>query len=289
MFEQLVIGLANGGVYASLGLALVIVYRTTGVINFAQGELATFTSYVTWTLLVTLSLPFSIAIIGGLATAFVVGVVLQVALIRRTRQNDLAQVIVTLGLFMVFNNLDLSIWGGIQKSFPPLFGEGSVHVFGVNVGVAYIAVFTVTLLCAVLTLLFFRYTRLGIAMDACTLNEEAARLVGINVERMRAMGWGLAGLLGGVAAIMTANLLLLDPNMMTVSILFSFAAIALGGVSSPVGALIGGLFIGVLQTFIGTYVPGAGTLRTPLALVILVLVLVARPNGLFGRAKAVRA
>jgi branched-chain amino acid transport system permease protein len=287
--QQIVIGLANGSVYAVLALSLVLIYRSNGVINFAQGEMATFAAYIAWTFLTLVHAPFFLAVLIALAAAFALGSATEFVLIRRVRHSEFTQIIATVGLFIFLNSLDLGVWGGIAKSIASPFGNGVFQIGSLRVGAQYLGILVVALVLAALVFAFFRWTKVGQALEAATLNPTASRLVGINVGRMMVLGWGISALVGGAAGIMTANLLVLEPNMMASTIIFGFAAISLGGISSPFGAIVGGLSIGVLQALLGTYVPGGTALRTPLAFVVLLVILLVRPNGLFGRARVVRA
>jgi len=288
--QQIVIGMASGSVYAALGLALVLIFRSTGIINFAQGEMATFFAYITWTLIVAAGVPYWVGIGTTILLALLLGMGMERAIIRRLgRHSELAVVIGTLGLFVFFNGLDLSIWQGVPKPFPAPFGRDVLRLGNLFVSVQYVGVLGVCLVFMLMTYAFFRFTRIGLALEASTLNPTAARLMGINVDCMLMLGWGLASVLGSVAGILTADLLLLEPNMMAGTMLFSFAAISLGGVTSPVGAVVGGMIVGVVQSAVGTAILGGTSLRTPLAFLVIVLVLVFRPNGLFGRVSVTRA
>lgn len=288
--QQIIIGMAMGSVYASLGLALVLIFRSTGVVNFAQGEMATFFAYISWTLIVAAGIPYWVGIGIAIALSFLLGLGAESAVIRRLAQHsELAVVIGTLGLFLFFNGLDLSIWQGVPKDFPAPFGRGVLRLGTLFVSVQHVGVLGVSLVFMLIIYIFFRFTKIGLALEASTLNPTAARLMGIDVDRMLMLGWGLASVLGSVAGILTADLLLLEPNMMAGTILFSFAAIALGGVTSAVGAVVGGILVGVLQSAVGTAILGGTSLRTPLAFLVIVLVLAFRPNGLFGRVTVTRA
>ncbi len=287
--QQIVIGLADGSVYAMLALSLVLIYRSNGAINFAQGEMATFSAYIAWTFFAVAGISFVPSILLSLVAAFAFGALVEFVLVRRVRHSEFTQIIATLGLFIFLNSLDLSIWGGIPKSFQSPFGNGVLQIFGLRISAQYVGIFAVAIVLSAAVFIFFRWTKLGRALEASTLNPTAARLVGINVPTMLLVGWGISALVGGAAGIMTANLLVLDPNMMSTTIIFGFAAISLGGVSSPFGAIVGGLIVGVLQALLGTYVPGGTALRTPLAFVVLLVILMVRPNGLFGRRSVTRA
>lgn len=288
--QQIIIGIATGSVYAALGLALVLIFRSTGIVNFAQGEMATFCAYIAWTLVVAAGVSYWVGIGITILVAFLLGVGTERGIIRHLeKHSELALVIGTLGLYMFFNSLDLSLWLGMPKRFPPPFGKDVLRMGTLFVSAQYVGVLGVSLAFMLLTYAFFRFTKLGLALEASTLNPTAARLMGINVERMLMLGWGMASVLGSVAGILTADLLLLEPNMMAGTMLFAFAAIALGGITSPVGAVVGGIAVGIIQSAIGTAILGGTSLGTPLAFFAILLVLAFRPNGLFGRVTVIRA
>jgi branched-chain amino acid transport system permease protein len=283
--QQVVAGLASGGIYASLALALVLIYRTTRVINFAQGEMAMFTTFVAWTLM-DHGLAFWPAFVLTLAIAFVGGVAIERIVIRPVEGAPvLTVVIVTIGLALLFSGLASALWGSDVKSFRSAFSTRAIDVGGVAVSVQDIGVIAVSIVIVLVLWLFFRFTKLGLALRAAAVNPDESRLVGIRVGWMLALGWGLAAVLGAVAGMLVAPTVFLEPNMMRAILLYAFAAAVLGGMDSPVGAVIGGLAFGVIQNLVETYIEEVGaTLRLPVALALLLLVLLVRPQGIFGRA-----
>jgi branched-chain amino acid transport system permease protein len=283
--QQVVAGLASGGIYASLALAIVLIYRTTRVVNFAQGEMAMFTTFVAWTLM-DHGLSFWPAFALTLAIAFVGGVAIERIVIRPVEGAPvLTVVIVTIGLALLLSGLAAAIWGSEVKSFRSAFSTRALDVGGVAVSVQDIGVIVVSLVLVVVLWLFFRFTKLGLALRAAAVNPEESRLVGVPVGWMLALGWGLAAVLGAVAGMLVAPTVFLEPNMMRAILLYAFAAAVLGGLDSPLGAVVGGLAFGVIQNLVETYVDWVGaTLRLPVALAILLLVLLVRPQGLFGHA-----
>ena len=282
--EQLTSGIREGAIYASLALALVIIYRSTRVINFAQGEMATFTTFVAWSLM-NHGLSFWAAFPIVLAIAFTGGVAVERVLIRPVENAPVVTVVIlTLGLALVLNGLTFLIWGGGNRQFNGPFSTRTIDVGGVPISVQDIGIVVVSLALVALLALFFRFTKLGLALRASALNPESSRLVGIRVGWMLALGWGLAAVLGAVAGMMIAPIVFLDPNMMQTILLYAFAAAVLGGLDSPVGAVVGGLLLGVTITLLGRYVGFVGSaLKLPTALLLILLVLLVRPAGLFGR------
>jgi branched-chain amino acid transport system permease protein len=279
LLQQIFSGLASGAIYASVALALVMIYRSTDLVNFAQGEMAMFSTYIAWTL-VNAGLPFWAAFAITLVASFVGGVVIERVVIRPVENAPvLAAVIVTIALLLIFNSLAGWIYSYTVQDFPSPFPDRPLlHSLLTTRDLGVIAV---TLIMLVLLFLFFRFTSTGLAMRAAAQNPASARLCGIPVGRMLAIGWGLAAAIGATAGIMVAPVLFLDPNMMGGVLLYAFAGALLGGITSPVGAVVGGLIVGVTENLVGTYLI-ASQLKLTVALALIILVLVFRPNGLFG-------
>lgn len=282
--QQVVSGLATGSIFASLALALVLIYRSMNVINFAQGEMAMFSTFVAWQFLQT-GMPLWLAFALTIAVAFVGAIVLERLIIRPVENAPpLTIVIVTLGLFITFNGLAGWIWGYVVKSFPSPFPSNPIMLGGVGFSAQDIGVIVVSLGTLLLMYLLFQHTKLGLALRAASLYPQQSRLVGIRVSWMLALGWGLASIVGALSGLMVAPVVFLDPNMMRGIIVYAFAAAVLGGIESPVGAVVGGLALGVLLALLGAYIDFIGTdLRLPVAFAIIIVVLLIRPAGLFGR------
>jgi branched-chain amino acid transport system permease protein len=282
--QQITSGLAAGAIYASLALALVLIYQTTNVVNFAQGEMATFTTYIAW-MLMDRGVPYWPAFVLTLLIAFSGGVAVERVLIRPLEHRpELVIVILTIGMLIAINGLTGWIWGPEVKLFDSPFPNRSVIVGGVAVSIRDIGTFCVCLGTVVVLWLFFRFTTLGLAMRAVAYNPGASRLMGVRVGWMLALGWGFAAALGAIAGMMAAPSVFLDPDMMLVVLIYGFAAAVLGGIDSPIGAVVGGLLLGVVINLLGAYVDFVGQeLRLPTALGVLLVVLIVRPNGLFGR------
>jgi branched-chain amino acid transport system permease protein len=272
-------GLAAGAIYASLALALVMIYRTTDLVNFAQGEMAMFSTYIAWTL-VNAGMPFWGAFLITLAASFVGGLAIERIIIRPVENAPvLAAVVVTIGLLLIINALAGWIYSYTIQDFPSPFPDRPV--LGALMTTRDLGVIAVTLVMLALLFAFFRFTATGLAMRAAAQNPQSARLCGINVGRMLAIGWGLAATIGAVAGIMVAPILFLDPNMMGGVLLYAFTGALLGGITSPVGAVVGGLIVGITENLVGTYlIPSQ--LKLTVALSLIILVLLFKPNGLFG-------
>jgi branched-chain amino acid transport system permease protein len=283
--HQLLAGLATGGIYASLALALVMIYQATHLVNFAQGELAMFATYIAWTL-INAGMPYWAAFFLTVGFSFVFGVVIERVVIRPVENAPvLAVVVIFIALLVILNSVTGWIYTYTIKTFPsPFPAEIGIGKFMSPHEVGAIGV---TMVVLVLLYLFFRFTPLGLAMRAAAQNPESARLVGIRVGWMLALGWGLAAAIGSVAGMMVAPVIYLDPNMMGGVLLYAFAAALVGGVDSPGGAVFGGFLVGVLENVLGAFVIG-NELKLAVALVLIVGVLTVRPSGFFGKVHVTR-
>ena len=290
-FLQVVVdGIADGSIYATLALALVLIYRSTGVFNFAQGEMAMFSTFVAWAM-VQGGAPLWLALPGAFAVSFAGGMLVERVLIRPVEGgNPLSLVIVTLGLFIVVNAAAGWIWGFSLRNFPAIFPGGTAELGGVSLSVESLGIIGVLLGVVVLLWALFSHTSIGLTLRAAAQNPSSARLVGIPVGRMLMLGWGLAALLGAVAGVLVAPRLFLDTNMMSGVLVYSFAGAALGGFDSPIGAVVGSWIIGVTEALAGTYVDAIGSdLKVLVPLTIIFVVLLVRPAGLFGSPEVTRA
>jgi len=288
--ETLIDGIATGSIYGALALALVLIYRSTGIVNFAQGEFAMFSTFIAWSL-TEAGVALGLAILLTLAVSLVGGMVIERVLIRPVEGGqELTLVTVTLGLFILVNGLARWIWGSTNRGFPNLFPDGSADLVGV--GVSYEAVGLLAVLLGVVGVLWliFQHTTLGLAMRAAAVDPAASRLVGIPVGRMLMLGWGMAAVCGALAGVLVAPRLFLDPGLMGPVIIYSFAAATLGGFDSPFGAVLGGWIIGVAEALAGGYVDFIGQdLKILVPLGVILAVLLVRPQGLFGSPEVARA
>ena len=293
--QQIVSGLASGGIYALLALALVIIHRSTGVINFAQGEMATLSTYIAWTLTFNHGWSYWPAFAATLALSFVGGIGVHTAVIRPVERGSVLRiVIVTIGLLVAINGFIVWQWSGEPQQLQSPFGTDIYDIGGVVVAAHDVGSIAVALGIVVLLWLLFQFTKVGLALRAAAVNPEEARLVGVRVSWMLGLGWGLAALLGAVAGMLTAPTVGLDPNMMAAVLIYAFAAAVLGGIDSPIGAVVGGLLIGVLLnmlSFLSQYAAFdwfTEELRLPMALLVILAVLLIRPQGIFGRPEVKR-
>jgi branched-chain amino acid transport system permease protein len=284
--QQVVAGLSSGGTYATLAVAIVLIYRATAVVNFAQGELAMFSTFIAWTL-TQHGLSYWSAFVLTVLVSFAGGIAIERAIIRPVERAPVLTIaIVTIGLFFVVNGAAFWIWSAQVKSMPSAFSTRPVHIAGVAFAISDLGIIGVSLLAVLLLWLFFRFTKIGLAMRAAAQNPESSRLTGIRVSWTIALGWGLATALGAVAGLLAAPPLgSFDQNFMQPILLYAFAGAVLGGIDSALGAVVGSLALGVFLNLLGTYVSWVGTdLRQAAALAVILGVLLIRPSGLFGTA-----
>jgi len=283
---QVLAGLATGGIYASLALALVMIYQATHLVNFAQGEMAMFSTYIAWSL-INAGVPYWLAFFLTIFFGFVLGALIERVVIRPVENAPvLAVVVVFIGLLVILNSVAGWIYTYTIKSFPSPFP--AEPLFGIRYMSAHqLGAIGVTLVVLAVLYVFFRFTPVGLAMRAAAQNPVSSRLVGIRVGWMLALGWGLAAAVGAVAGMMIAPIVYLDPNMMSGILLYAFAAALLGGIDSPVGAVVGGFVVGVLETVLGAFVIG-NELKLSVALVLIIGVLLVKPSGFFGKVHVTR-
>jgi branched-chain amino acid transport system permease protein len=290
LVSQLTIGIGNGVVYASLALALVIIFMTTGILNFAQGEFALFSSYVTWWLAVDRGLPVWLALLISIGVSFVFGMAIERVVIRPFEGGSpLVIVIVTLGLFLAVNSIVQLIFGTDSKQMPRAYPDHRWHLGVLNLSADTVALVLALVVECLLLYFLFQRTKVGVAMRGVASNPDSSRLLGVNVGTMLMLGWGLATALGALAGSMVVPTTpALTAGSMQSILVYSFAAAALGGFDSPVGAVVGGLIVGVLNALAIQYVSFLKDIELVLPFTIILVVLMVRPNGLFGRQRVER-
>jgi branched-chain amino acid transport system permease protein len=281
--NQVLAGIATGAIYACMALAVVMIYQAIDHLNFAQGEMAMFSTFIAYQLM-QWGLPFWPAFILTLAISFAGGIVLERVLFKPlTNAPVLVHVAGFIALFAILNSVAGLTWDFTIKQFPSPFGS-SGFLGSQLISTHQAGMIGVTLVLLALLYVFFRFTRVGLAMRAAASLPESARLVGINTSWMIALGWGMASAIGAIAGMLIAPVVFLEPNMMGGILLYGFAAAVLGGLTSPLGAVVGGFLVGVFENLVGTYIPGVGNeLKLPIALALIIVVLVIKPSGLFGR------
>jgi branched-chain amino acid transport system permease protein len=291
--EQIVSGLATGGIYALLALALVLIYRSTDVVNFAQGEMAMFSTFILWSIAGPEAferMPTWMLFLIAVPLGMVMGAAIERIVIRPVENASvLSIIVVTLGLFILLNAFATGVYaqGNVTKIFPTPFGFEAVDLGFASISRHNLGTLGVGLVVMVALYALFNFTNFGLAMRATALNPLASRLMGINVGRMLTLGWALSAGVGALAGMLIAPITLLHPGFMQVVLLYAFAAAVLGGLNSPVGAVVGGFLIGIMENLFGTYTPEewlGAEMKLPLTLLILILVLLVKPTGLFGQA-----
>lgn len=283
LFLQLTLaGLAIGSVYACIALAVVMIYQATDHFNFAQGEMAMFSTFVAWALYQSTG-SIWLSFVAAVALSFLAGIVIERVIVKPVESAPVFnQIIVFIGLLMIFNNLAGWFWEHTTKTLPSLFPE-DIGINSTLINTHNLGVILFTLLILGIVFAFFKFTKVGLAMKAAAANPDSARLVGVSVGWMLALGWGLAAAIGAVGGVLVAPIVFLEPNMMAGVLLYGFAGALLGGVNSPGGAVAGGLIVGVLENWARQYVPGGSELGLTFALVLIVTILMFKPAGLFGR------
>jgi branched-chain amino acid transport system permease protein len=282
LLHQIVAGLSTGGIYACMALAIVMIYQAIDHLNFAQGEMAMFSTFIAWQLL-QWGCSYWLAFVLTIALSFAGGVAIERIVFKPLKTAPvLSHIVVFIALFAIFNSGAGFIWDFTIKSFPSPFG--TTPLLGGLLSSHDAGMMGVTLALLLALFLFFRHTRIGLAMRAAAANPESARLVGISVDWMIALGWGMAAAIGAVAGMMIAPVVFLEPNMMLSILLYGFAGAVVGGLTSPFGAVLGGFAIGVIENLAGTFIPYVGReLKLTIALALIMAVLTLKPNGLFGR------
>src|SRR6516164_5045826 len=283
LLQQILAGLATGTIYACIALAIVMTYLAIGHLNFAQGEMAMFSTFVAWQL-IQWGVPYWITFLATISLSFLGGVLIERVVLRPIHNAPvLSHVAVFIGLLAILNSLAGFIWNFSVKPFPTPFGTAALGEGGF-VSAHQVGMVAVTLVVLAFLYAFFRFTRIGLAMRAAAADPVSARLVGIRVDWMMALGWGMASSIGAIAGMMIAPIVFLEPNMMLGVLLYGFAGAVLGGLASPLGAVAGGFAVGVVENLAGTFIPVVGAeLKFSIALVVIVAVLVVKPQGLFGR------
>lgn len=286
--QRIVDGLASGAIYAALALALVLIYRSTSLLNFAQGEMAMFSTFIGW-MFTDAGIPVAVSIAFAMGISFIGGAAIERFLIRPVgSDNLLAIVIVTIGIFIAVNALAGWIYGTDGRVFPSAFPNQTWDVGGVIIRASLIGNLAVLFAVVGVLFLIFQKTKVGLAMRAVANDMDASRLVGISASRMLMLGWGMAAALGALAGCLVAPVLNLDLNLMGGVLIFAFAAATLGGFDSPLGAVVGGLIVGVVQTLSDGYIGIFKDFDIGAAFLLIIVVLLFKPSGLFGKTEVQR-
>lgn len=284
-------GLTQGMIYSAFALALVLIWRSTRIVNFAQGSMAAATTFIALAL-IQAGQSYWVALVVALASGFVLGAIVERVIIRPVEGGpELNAVIVTLGLFVAIQASIAIIFGSSFQSFPTPFGVRGFEVGDTTIPLTPTSLYIIGSVLLVMALLvaLFRFTRVGLAMRASAFSQEVARLLGVKVGGMLTLGWGLAAVVGSLSGLLIAGGSFVWPAYMDALIVFGFVAAIIGGLDSPVGAIVGGLILGLALSYVSGYAPRGSALVNISALVILIVVLLVRPGGLFSSASARRA
>jgi branched-chain amino acid transport system permease protein len=291
-FQRVVDGIDNGFIYSAMALSLVLIYKATTIVNFAQGEMAMFGTFIAFIFIHDHGWPVWLGIIAAMAVSAVLAAGLERTLIRPfDPSNHLAITIVTLSMFLILNALAGVIWAYDGKGFASPFPKRnqSFELWGARIFYTSVATWATVLVAVVLVTLLLNRTKIGLAFRAVSSNLESSKLVGVHIGRTLQFGWAIAAAVGTLAGCLYAPTTLLQPNFMGNLLVFSFAAATLGGLDSLGGSVIAGLLIGLVQTMAGGYVEAiGGELATATALAVIVIVLTVKPSGLFGSTKVER-
>jgi branched-chain amino acid transport system permease protein len=290
LIQQIADGISTGLVYALIALAMVIIHQSSGVLNFGQGEMATLAAFISWQFNAW-GAPIVLAIALAMLLSFLLGACVERAVVSRFASADhFTHLLVMLGLFMTTNAITGLVWGYTVRSFPDPLPRGSIDLLGGAIAIRTLGVVVIVVLVCVALIVLFRKTTMGLAMRASISNPESARLSGIDVGRMHTLGWALAAGLGALAGCLAASKLFLEPNMMLSVLIYSFAAVIVGGLNSPLGAVVGGIIIGVAENLAGAYLREVvgNDLKVSVPLLIVIAILLVRPQGIFGGRKIAR-
>jgi len=279
--QSLVNGLAFGSIYALVALGLVLIFKSSDIVNFANGEMAMFSTFIAFAFLDALKMPYWVAFLGALVFAGLLGASTELVLIRPLRKaSPLSQVLVTIGLGTLLTGIAGWVWTFEGKPFPDPITGPPARLGSIIIKQGDLLRIGVAILIAGLLYVFFRYTMIGIALRGMAQNTIAARLMGVNTERMTTLTWALSTMLGAIAGMLIAPNTFLEPLMMADVAVKAFAAAVLGGFTSMPGAVLGGLALGVIDNMVGTYL--SQELRSTFAFAVIIGVLVIKPNGLLG-------
>ncbi|QAA94603.1 branched-chain amino acid ABC transporter permease [Pollutimonas thiosulfatoxidans] len=289
MIAELILGgLASGSLYALIGIAIVLVLQATDIPNFAQGEMAMFSTFVAYSLLTTYGMSWWFVLPLTIAFAAAQGVVVQQAVIRPLLGKPVMNaVIATLGLNMALHSVAGMIWGNQTHIMPsPVSDLPMLKMFGVNVSPDTALTIVVSVAMIICFTLILRHTRAGIALRAASQNQTVAKLMGIPISRSFALAWGMGSVAGAIAGLLVAPILFLDVNIMGTLLIKGFAGAVLGGLSSLMGVFIGGLMLGVIENLMGAYV--SGSFGEALSFILIISVLIIAPQGIFGKVKSTK-
>jgi branched-chain amino acid transport system permease protein len=281
-WQQVISGIASGSIYSLLAVAMVLVFKTTDIVNFAQGEMAMFTTFICYAFLTKAGLGYAQSLVAALLFSFFLGLFVERVFMRPLRGGpEFNSIIVTLGLMLILNNLAAYIWGRDPMRFPSPVGEEPLRIWGVIISRLHFATVLISALVMAVLYLFLKHSKQGTAMRATIQNHLAAMLMGIEIGRVSSIAWAAGSIIGALSGILAAPVLFLDYHMMFLVLLKSFAAAVLGGIVSLPGAVAGGLVLGLGENLIGGYI--STSFKDSFSFLLIVAILLVRPTGLFGK------
>lgn len=291
ILENIASGITYGTIYGLLGMSIVLLYRTNHLFNLAQTEIATFTVIFMFFLLK--KMPYAAAFGLTLLCSFILGALLHIGVMRviteRKRAEKTGAGVIAIGLFSIFNSLSFYFFGDDPEPFPAPWPAKAISIFNVNIQYGEICIVACSLLMILLITVFFNFTNLGLTLEAIAENNSAARLRGVRTSNYLAVSWGITFLLSTLCAIFLAPTLFLTATMLTNIFAYALMAVVIGGLESPLGALVGGITIGVVENLASNWpVIGSGLKFVSVSFMLLV-VLIIRPRGIWGRLEQRRA
>lgn len=287
MMQIIISGLIFGCVYGLAALGMILIYKTSDVVNFAQGEMAMLTTFVSFMFLSRMGLSYTMSFLFALVFAALLGIFIYLLFMKRIQSEPhLNQMVMTLGIFLIINGVAGLIWGHQPTSFPEAVHGESFDIGGVFISPNELFLVGLTLILIIVFYVIFKYTKMGLAIRIAAQDKSTAQLMGIKVSKVFMITWITSSILGGIAGIMTAPITFLTTNMMFNVVIMAFAAAVLGGFLSLPGAFLGGLFIGVLENLVSYYI--AADLKVVYTFLLIVLVLYLRPQGIFGGKKIIK-
>lgn len=281
LWQTILSGLAVGSLYALSAIGLVLIFKTSNIVNFAQGQMAMLSTFVAFQMLTRWGFPYWLAALASLVFALVFGFFVYIVFLSRLKRAEvLSQIILTLGLYLVFRGVAGVLWGNVPFTMPAAVSTNTVHIGSAVVTWYQLFIMIVTLLLMVVFYAMFRYTKTGLAMRAVSQNQQAARLMGVSLTRIYGATWAVSTALGAIAGLLIAPILFLSPSFMDSVAVKAFAAAVLGGFSSLPGAVLGGLVLGVMESVFGFYI--STDLKSTFVFLLIIGILYVRPQGLFG-------
>ena len=290
LFQALIVGMAAGSIYALIALGLVLIYKSSGVINFAQGGLVMIGAFIAYTVLIKTGIPLWAAFPIILVLAGLLGVVIEKLVLRHMTGVSLISVImVTLGINFVIEGSATAVWGTSNFSFPKIFPSISLNLGGIMISEVYLCGFSIAIVILVIFLLFFKYSKMGLAMRAVADNQKASVSLGLSPSKIFSLSWALSCIVATIGGIVLANIKLLNVGLGYIGLVV-FPVVILGGLDSIAGAVIGGFIIGLLESISGVYISRliGGAVEQVISFVVLLIILLVRPYGLFGTKEILR-